>query len=52
MPKRRRQDALVEFYEQHRYIDLDGDGYPEPYVVTTTKDGRSPGWSRASAWTT
>jgi chaperonin GroES len=42
------EDALVEFYEQHRYIDLDDDGYPEPYIVTTTKDGRSQGWSRAS----
>lgn len=33
------EDALVEFYEQHRTLDLDGDGYPEPYVVTATKDG-------------
>lgn len=33
------EDALVDFYEQHRPIDLDGDGYPEPYVVTTTKEG-------------
>jgi chaperonin GroES len=33
------EDALVEFYEQHRTMDLDGDGYPEPYVVTTTKQG-------------
>lgn len=23
-----------EFLEQHRLLDLDGDGYPEPYVVT------------------
>jgi chaperonin GroES len=23
-----------EFVEQHREIDLDGDGYPEPYIVT------------------
>jgi chaperonin GroES len=33
-------DALVEFYEQHRYIDLDDDGYPEPFVVTTNKEGQ------------
>lgn len=33
------EDALVEFYEQHRAIDLDGDGYPEHYVVTTNKEG-------------
>jgi chaperonin GroES len=33
------EDALVEFYEQHRTMDLDGDGYPEPYVVTTNKQG-------------
>lgn len=23
-----------EFLEQHRFLDLDGDGYPEPYIVT------------------
>ncbi len=34
------EDALRVFYEQHRQIDLDGDGYPEPYVVTCTKDGK------------
>lgn len=33
------EDGLVDFYEQHRMIDLDEDGVPEPYVVTTTKDG-------------
>lgn len=27
-------DAPHEFVEQHRYWDLDGDEYPEPYVVT------------------
>ncbi len=32
--------AIVEFYEQHRTIDLDGDGYPEHYVVTTNKEGQ------------
>lgn len=31
--------SLVEMYEQHRLIDMDGDGLPEPYVVTLTKDG-------------
>lgn len=31
--------APIRFYEQHRLIDLDGDGYPEPYIVTTTEDG-------------
>jgi chaperonin GroES len=25
------------FLEQHRYLDLDGDGYKEPYVVTVDK---------------
>lgn len=24
----------IEFIEQHRVLDLDGDGYPEPYIVT------------------
>lgn len=30
--------APHEFLEQHRYEDLDEDGYPEPYVVTIHKD--------------
>lgn len=25
------------FLEQHRYLDLDGDGYKEPYIVTVEK---------------
>jgi chaperonin GroES len=29
--------APHEFLEQHRLWDLDGDGYPEPYVVTVHK---------------
>lgn len=28
----------VEFVEQHRLYDADGDGYPEPYVVIFHKD--------------
>jgi len=28
------QDKLTEFFEQQTSIDLDGDGYAEPYVVT------------------
>lgn len=31
-------DAPEEFIEQHRRIDLDGDGYGEPYVVTIHKE--------------
>lgn len=31
--------SLVEILEQHRLIDMDGDGLPEPYVVTLTTDG-------------
>lgn len=27
-------DKLHTIYEQHRYLDLDGDGYQEPYIVT------------------
>lgn len=30
-------DAPHTFLEQHRYLDLDEDGYPEPYVVTVHK---------------
>ena len=31
-------DGLIVFIEQHCRIDLDDDGYPEPYVVTFHKD--------------
>lgn len=31
-------DAPHLFLEQHRYLDLDGDGYREPYIVTVHKD--------------
>ena len=31
------KDAPVEFIEQHRRLDLDDDGYPEPYIVTVQK---------------
>lgn len=34
------EQALGEYYEQHRCIDLDQDGYPEHYVVTSTKEGK------------
>lgn len=30
-------DAPQEFLEQHRWLDLDEDDYPEPYVVTVHK---------------
>src|SRR3990167_11330740 len=32
------EDAPHETLEQHRYIDLDGDGYREPYCVTVHKE--------------
>lgn len=32
------EDAPHKFLEQHRYIDLDGDGYREPWVVTVHED--------------
>jgi len=31
-------DAPHDILEQHRWIDLDDDGYPEPYIVTIRKD--------------
>lgn len=31
-------DDRFELLEQHRYLDLDGDGYEEPYVVTVLSD--------------
>jgi len=27
-------EDVQEFYEQHRYLDLDEDGYKEPYIIT------------------
>lgn len=33
-------DALGDYYEQHRCLDLDEDGFPEHYVVTCTKEGK------------
>jgi chaperonin GroES len=32
------EDAPHTFYEQHRYWDLDNDGYQEPYIITVHKD--------------
>jgi chaperonin GroES len=32
------EDAPHLFLEQHRYLDLDEDGYREPYIVTVHKD--------------
>lgn len=31
------EDALHEFLEQHRWLDLDDDGYQEPYIATVHK---------------
>jgi chaperonin GroES len=31
------KDAPIDFLEQHRWYDLDEDGYPEPYIVTIDK---------------
>lgn len=31
------EDAAHEFLEQHRWLDLDEDNYPEPYIVTVHK---------------
>lgn len=32
-----RYDEPIELIEQHRYLDLDDDGYEEPYIVTYCK---------------
>lgn len=34
------EDAPHKFLEQHRYMDLDDDGYREPYIVTVHADSR------------
>lgn len=33
-------DRPYEFLEQHGWLDLDGDGYREPYIITIRKDTR------------
>jgi len=33
-------EATYVFLEQHRWLDLDGDGYKEPYIVTIHKASR------------
>lgn len=34
-------DYAIEILEQHCYLDLDGDGYKEPYIVTVHKDTKT-----------
>ena len=34
IPLKDEEESLEEFIEQHTRIDMDGDGYPEPYIVT------------------
>lgn len=33
-----RDDSVIELYESHCFLDLDGDGYEEPYIVTLHSD--------------
>lgn len=33
-------DAPIITLEQHRYLDLDGDGYSEPYIVTVEQESK------------
>jgi chaperonin GroES len=34
------KDEMENFIEQHRWLDLDGDGYEEPYIVTVHQNTR------------
>ncbi|MBS3776403.1 MAG: hypothetical protein KGY70_14505 [Bacteroidales bacterium] len=34
------EDSPLLFIEQHRFLDLDEDGYKEPYIVTYHKDSK------------
>jgi chaperonin GroES len=44
-------DAPHMFLEQHCYLDLDGDGYKEPYIVTVHKEScRLSASSPTSTW--
>lgn len=38
LPEGEDDDAPHEFLEQHRCLDLDDDGYDEPYIVTVHKE--------------
>ena len=35
------RESMHEIIEQHRFMDLDGDGYEEPYIVLVDIDNRS-----------
>lgn len=39
-PSNEDPEMPYEILEQHRYLDLDDDGYSEPYIVTVHKDSR------------
>lgn len=39
VPEDESEQKPIEFIEQHCRMDLDNDGYSEPYIVTLTKDG-------------
>lgn len=34
------EDSAYQFLEQHRFLDLDKDGYAEPYIVTLDKESK------------
>ena len=40
IPPQNNHNAPANFYEQYCYLDLDGDGYKEPYTVTFDIEGR------------
>ena len=40
MPPSQDYDGPVQLIEQHTWIDMDGDGYQEPYIVTFRRDTR------------
>lgn len=37
-PPKRNSDTPYEFYESHCWLDIDEDGYDEPYIVTLEKE--------------
>lgn len=38
MPSSVDESTPFEYIEQHRFLDLDGDGYAEPYICTVRRD--------------
>lgn len=41
-PNEYEEEVQQEFFEQHTFLDLDDDGFKEPYIVTVHRESRRP----------